>query len=83
MLGSGMHAEQPLDDDTASRGAWERRLELVLGRLAERERLDRLRDLRQALEEIDRHAEPETYRALELEYRRLHDSTGGHHEVAS
>ncbi len=70
-LGSGMHEEQPLDDDTASRGDWERRLELVLGRLAERERLVRLGDLRQALEESDRNAEPDTHRALELEYRRL------------
>ena len=70
-LGSGMHEEQPLDDGTASRGDWERRLELVLGRLAERERLVRLGDLRQALEEIDKQAEPDAYRALELEYRRL------------
>jgi len=70
-LASGMHEEQPLDDDTASRGDWERRLELVLGRLAERERLVRLGDLRQALEEVDRNAEPDTHRALELEYRRL------------
>ena len=65
------YRDRPLDDDTASRGDWERRLELVLGRLAERERLVRLGDLRQALEEIDRQAEPDAYRALELEYRRL------------
>ncbi|MDR3622996.1 MAG: DNA primase [Paludisphaera borealis] len=69
--GSGTHEEQPLDDDTASQGDWERRLELVLGRLAERERLVRLGDLRQALDEIDQQADPDAYRALELEYRRL------------
>jgi DNA primase len=70
-LGPGTHEEQPLDDDTASQGDWERRLELVLGRLAERERLVRVADLRQALDEIDQQADPDTYRALQLEYRRL------------
>jgi DNA primase len=70
-VGAAAHEEQPLDADTASQGEWERRLELVLGRLAERERLVRLADLRQALDEIDQQANPDEKRALELEYRRL------------
>ncbi|WP_165247429.1 DNA primase [Paludisphaera soli] len=62
---------QPLDAVQFPPGTWGERLEPVLGRLAERERLTRLADLRQALEETDRTAEPDAYRALQLEYRRL------------
>ncbi|MDG3007187.1 DNA primase [Paludisphaera mucosa] len=62
---------QPLDAVQFPPGAWGERLELVLGQLAERERLTRLADLRQALEETDRLTEPDAYRALQLEHRRL------------
>lgn len=62
---------QPLDDGSAAPGGWEERLEAVLERLDERGRLERLDDLRRALEETDRFAEPEEHRALQLEYRRL------------
>ena len=62
---------QPLDAVQFPPGTWEERLESILGRLAERERLTRLADLRQALDETDRTSEPDAYRALQLEYRRL------------
>jgi DNA primase len=62
---------QPLDAVQFPPGTWGERLEPVLGRLAERERLTRLADLRQALEETDQKNEPDAYRALQLEYRRL------------
>lgn len=62
---------QPLDVVQFPIGTWEERLELVLAQFAERERLTRLDDLKQAMDETDRHAEPDAYRALQLEYRRL------------
>ncbi|AMV36038.1 DNA primase [Planctomyces sp. SH-PL62] len=62
---------QPLDAVQFPPGTWGERLDPVLGRLAERERLTRLADLRQALDETDRATEPDAYRALQLEYRRL------------
>ena len=39
--------------------------------LAERERAARLSDLKKALDETDPNADPEAYRAIQLEYRRL------------
>jgi DNA primase len=51
--------------------SWEDRLAGVLTQLAERDRQSRLRDLKAALEETDEIANPEEYRALQLEYRRL------------
>jgi DNA primase len=50
---------------------WQDRLAGVLARLVERDRQDRLRDLKGALEETDENANPDEYRALQLEYRRL------------
>jgi DNA primase len=47
------------------------RLKGVLGTLAERERQNRLGDLRRALAETDEVTEPDASRALQLEYRRL------------
>jgi DNA primase len=51
--------------------SWQDRLKGVLGTLAERERQNRLGDLRRALAETDEVTEPDAYRALQLEYRRL------------
>ena len=39
--------------------------------LAERQRQARQRELKKALDETDKHADPDAYRAIELEYRRL------------
>jgi DNA primase len=50
---------------------WQDRLAGVLVRLAGRERQGRLRDLKGALDETDETADPEAYRALLTEYRRL------------
>jgi DNA primase len=50
---------------------WRERLERMLIVLDQRERQARLADLKRALEAADRHADPDTYRAIELEYRRL------------
>ena len=50
---------------------WQERLERMLIVLDERERQARLKDLKKALEETDPHADPDAYRAIELEYRRL------------
>lgn len=60
----------PLPEDVRP-APWQDRLKGVLATLAERERQNRLRDLRRALEETDEHANPDAFRALELEYRRL------------
>lgn len=57
--------------ETTRPATLEARLSGVLTRLAERERQERLRDIRSALSEIDRNAEPDTYRALLLEEHRL------------
>lgn len=70
-VGAGGAEPQPLDDGTAEPGEWEERLDAVLERLDERGRLERLDDVRRALEETDRAANPEAHRALQLEYRRL------------
>ena len=47
------------------------RLAGVLIKLAERDWQNRLRDLKEALDETDANANPDEYRALQLEYRRL------------
>jgi DNA primase len=50
---------------------WQERLENMLVVLDERERQARLVELKKAKDETDPHADPEAYRAIELEYRRL------------
>jgi DNA primase len=50
---------------------WKERLEKMLIVLDERERQARLRNLKRSLEEIDQHADPDTYRAIKLEHQRL------------
>jgi DNA primase len=50
---------------------WEDCLTGVMVKLAERDRQIRLRDLKAALAETDQHTNPDAYRALQLEYRRL------------
>ena len=50
---------------------WRDRLEPLLAVLDGRERQLRLEGLRRALEAADPHADPDAYRAIELEYRRL------------
>jgi DNA primase len=50
---------------------WQERLEKMLDVLAARERRAQLGDLRHALEQTDRQADPVAYRAIELEYQRL------------
>jgi DNA primase len=57
--------------ERARAAPWQERLERMLVVVDERERQTRLRDLKKALEETDPHADPEAYRAIELEYRRL------------
>jgi DNA primase len=70
---------QPLDAVQFPIGSWETRLEEALALFAERERLARLQDLKQALDETDKHAEPDAYRALQVEYRRLLTQRAGTH----
>ncbi len=43
------------------------RLAITLQKLSERQRLERIRDLREALKEVDRDSSPEEYRALTIE----------------
>jgi DNA primase len=50
---------------------WRERLEQLLAALDARARQARLEELRRALEAADPHAESETRRAIQLEYRRL------------
>ena len=50
---------------------WQERLEQMLFVLDGREWQARLRDLKKAKDETDPHADPDAYRAIELEYRRL------------
>jgi DNA primase len=57
--------------DAIRQAPWQDRLAGALTQLAARERLDRLRDLRGALDETDETADPDAYRALLAEYRRL------------
>jgi DNA primase len=61
----------PLNKGTAPPGSWQDRLAGTLKKLDERDRQDRLRDLKGALEETDETAKPDAYRALITEYRRL------------
>ena len=60
----------PLPEDVR-RAPWQDRLKGVLATLERRERQHRLRDLRRALDETDEDDNPDAYRALQLEYRRL------------
>jgi DNA primase len=50
---------------------WQERLENMLIVLDKRERQARLSDLKKAKDETDPHTDPDTYRAIELEYLRL------------
>jgi DNA primase len=50
---------------------WQERLEQMLNVLDRRERQTRLSELKRSLDETDRNAEPEAYRAIQLEYQRL------------
>jgi len=50
---------------------WQDRLRKALVAFSERERKNRLRDIGLALAETDEAANPDAYRALQLEYRRL------------
>jgi DNA primase len=52
---------------------WPERLGRILIVLAERDRRARLGDLKKALEQTDQHADPNAYRAIQLEYRRLYN----------
>ena len=61
---------QPLPENVRP-ASWQERLKGALGTLAERERQKRLGDLRRALAETDEVTDPDAYRALKLEYRRL------------
>jgi DNA primase len=54
---------------------WQKRLEEMLIVLDKRRRQARLKDLKRSLDETDRSADPEAYRAIQLEYQRL--LTGG------
>jgi DNA primase len=50
---------------------WRERLEQLLVVFDERKRQARLRDVKRSLDETDKHANPEAYGALQLEYLRL------------
>ena len=50
--------------------SWQERLEQMLIVLDERERTARRIELKKALDETDPNADPEAYRAIQLEYRR-------------
>src|SRR5262249_1151056 len=69
---AGLSAPEP---DPLSQGVrpapWQDCLERMLPVLQERQRQARLADLKKALEQTDRQADPDAYRAVELEYRRL------------
>jgi len=66
----------PIDPQPVSDGvrpaSWEVRLAQALAMFTERDRRDRLRDLKAALDEIDESTHPEEHRALRLEFYRLH-----------
>ncbi|WP_165069715.1 DNA primase [Paludisphaera rhizosphaerae] len=68
---------QPLDAVQFPPGSWEQRLELVLARLADRERMTRQTELRQAIAETDEEQEPDVYRALKRELRQLMTQRAG------
>jgi DNA primase len=57
--------------DSVRPAAWEVLLTQILVRLAERDRLARLRELQAALHETNELDDPVAYRALQTEYRRL------------
>jgi DNA primase len=50
---------------------WQQRLELISAKIAERDRIGRLNVLKTALDETDPQTDPDAYRAIQLEYRRL------------
>jgi DNA primase len=50
---------------------WRERLEQILIVLDERERQARLKELKRSLDETDQHSDPDTHRAIQLEYLRL------------
>ncbi len=52
---------------------WGERLEPMLIVLAERERRARVKDLKRILDQTDPASDPDAYRAIELEYRRLYN----------
>jgi len=60
----------PLSEDVRP-APWTERLEPMLIVLAERERQARLKDLERARAQTDPESDPEAYRAIQLEYRRL------------
>lgn len=60
----------PLSDGVRP-APWRDRLERLLAVLGERVRQARLDELKRAIEAADPHAEPDTRRAIQLEYRRL------------
>jgi DNA primase len=60
----------PLPDGVRP-ATWQERLEKMLIVLAERERQARQRELKQALDETNKDADPDAYRAIKLEYQRL------------
>jgi len=57
--------------ETLRPAPWQERLERMLAVLDRRQRQTRLSELKRSLDETDQHAEPETYRAIQLEYQRL------------
>ena len=68
----GLSAPEP---DPLSEGVrpapWQDCLERLLPVLEERQRQARLAEVKKALDQTDRQADPDAYRAIELEYRRL------------
>jgi DNA primase len=60
----------PLPEDVRP-APWPERLKGVLATLAQRERQNRIRELRRAMDEALQANNPETHRALQLEYLRL------------
>ena len=66
---------QPLPESIRP-APWQERLENMLIVLDERERQARLSDLKKARDQTDPRADPDAYRAIELEYRRLLTSRG-------
>ncbi len=62
--------QSPLPDGVQP-APWPERLEKMLEVLARRDRRNRLAALKKAREETDQHADPDAYRAIELEYLRL------------
>jgi DNA primase len=63
--------------DSIRPASWDQRLQRLIPRLAERDRQDRLRALKDALDEINATTNPEQYRALQHEYYRLYQQRPG------